>query len=243
MTDCNAEGGQRTLKLSNKSDPPASFENWTRGEIEGEGLIADFHSLPNPQKDELVDVLLGEQGFLCSYCGRTVTKTPKNCHIDHFWPQAPFDGTFEPDRRLDHNNLFLSCGFSSSVNAEVRTLPRTCGEAKGNWFDKAYYIIPSDPCCEGKFVYDGGGIIAPKEVGDRSARNMIDNLNLNDPSLVVDRKKVVLAIEQDIRAEGNSMEWLEETIAWWRTPDEEGKLTAFAQVRCRYLEEEMRLAD
>ena len=65
--------------------------------------------------------------------------------------------------------------------------------------------------------------------------------NLNDVALVVDRKKIILAMEDELEQEEKLPElWQEDLIGLWSTPDEQGKLPAFAQVRCRYLEEEMR---
>ena len=229
------------MKISRKGDPPKSFLIWKRAELEEAGLVPNFNSLQNPEKAELIQTLLAEQEHLCSYCGRPVGMSPRNCHVDHFWPQSYFDGNVGPDRRLDHQNLFLSCGLSSSHNEEVRALPRTCGEAKNDWFDEVNHVLPSDENCERRFIYDGAGRIAPMDPDDLAARNMIERLNLNDASLVLDRKKVIVAIEGEFEKEGNWEELQDELLCWWRKPDHEGKLVAFSQVRCRYVEEEWHL--
>ena len=69
---------------------------------------------------------------------------------------------------------------------------------------------------------------------------MIEKLNLNDAGLVLDRKRIIVAVETEVEEEANSEESQEELLAWWRTPNHEGMLVAFAQVRCRYVEDELR---
>ena len=225
------------MKRSNKGRPPESFLHWKRREREA-GIEPNYASLQNPQKRDVVRALLSEQCHLCAYCGRRLEIEPSNCHIDHFWPQAHFDGRTRPDRRLDHANFFMSCGPRSLPGERAKSLPDTCGTAKKNWFDEQFYVIPSDPNCESRFVYTAAGQIIPKEEDDQGADNMIDRLCLKDAALVNERKKLLHHVERTIVLIEDSNELLRRYCDSWCVPDTDGRLQGFAQVAYRYVKEE-----
>ena len=225
------------MKHSAKGDPPESFVQWMRKAREA-GLDPDYASLQNPEKADVVNALFSEQFHLCAYCGRRLRIEPRNCHIDHFWPQSRFDGRDHPDRRLDHGNFFMSCGPQSLSGGGSRALPDTCGSAKDDWFDVRFHVIPSDPDCEARFVYTAAGQVLPKDDDDQGARNMICQLNLNDDALVIERKKLLVGLERGIDQPGEADRSLDQHYESWRTPDTSGRLQSFAQVAYRYIDEE-----
>ena len=206
------------MKHSSKGDPPESFEQWKQG-LHAAGVEPDYSSLQNPEKEDVICTLLSEQCHLCAYCGRRLWIQPRNCHIDHFWPQAHFDGGTRPDRRLDHDNYFMSCGPRSLPGEGPRSLPHTCGAAKDNWFDEQFHVIPSDPHCESRFLYSAAGEILPKEEDDQGAANMIEKLRLNDAKLVIERKKMLIDVEQGIGQSDESSDALSRYCDAWRLPD------------------------
>ena len=105
------------MKQSYKGRAPQSVLNWIEMEEGRLGEKPQFATLQRPEKDDLRLTLLKEQGFLCAYCGRALSSDFSNSHIDHFWPQTAFDGSGgRDDLRLDHKNLFQSCGPSSLPN-------------------------------------------------------------------------------------------------------------------------------
>ena len=230
------------MKYSNKGAAPQSFVVWEDSQINA-GVQPTYADLQSPEKDDVRRTLLQEQDFLCAYCGRGLSVDFSNCHIDHFWPQNYFNGVSGEDRRLDHSNFFLSCRPSSLPGKAASSLPRTCGDAKGHWFDLQYYIMPSDQDCEARFRYDGAGGIHPTEHEDRAAQNMIENLNLGDVSLVSDRKKLIEEVETSILQSNIPFPEKERLIELWCTPDEAGRLMNFAHVVDRYFEEERRNFD
>ena len=227
------------MKRSYKGAPPRSFLDWIARE---EGIYGDrpgFESLRSPEKDDVRRALLREQGFLCAYCGRSLASDFSDSHVDHFWPQAVFNGSNHPDdRRLDYDNLFQSCGPGSLPGMADRFPHATCGDAKGDWYDERDFVIPSDSGCEDRFVYDGSGRIDTKDPCDLAARNMIEALKLGHPSLDSERKKVVQGIERDLLSGGPDWSEVEREMVSLNTADEEGRMTGFAQVARRYLEEE-----
>ena len=198
-----------------------------------------FDDLRHPEKDHLRRILLLEQGLLCAYCGRGLASDFSDSHVDHFWPQSDFDGSgHRQDRRLDHDNLFQSCGPGSLPGMKKRFFSSTCGDAKGNWYHERDYVIPSNAGCEDRFSYDGSGAIGPKDPGDLGARNMIANLKLDDAGLNNERKKVIQSIEQDVLSKGPDWNEVERELGRLCSTDGEGRMTGFAQVARRYLEEE-----
>jgi uncharacterized protein (TIGR02646 family) len=217
------------LKFADKGEPPESFVTWKKQE-RNTGRQPDFGSLQNPEKSDVVQALLREQMHLCVYCGRSLQTNPSNCHIDHFWPQSYFNGVSGPDRRLDHDNLFLSCGPTPLPGGAARTYPQTCGDAKADWFDQRSYVIPSDPRCEARFAYTAAGEILSKDDRNGGANNMIERLSLNDAILVYERKKLIGEIENELGRSKGVLDNMEEIIATWRTPSREGRLAGFAQV-------------
>ena len=114
----------------------------------------------------------------------------------------------------------------------------TCGDAKGNWFDEVYFVIPSDRACEGRFIYDGSGRINAKNPSDKAARNMIEALKLDHRGLDNERKKVIQNIERELLSIGPDWDEVEMEIVSLSTGDEKGRMVGFAQVARRYLEEE-----
>jgi uncharacterized protein (TIGR02646 family) len=224
------------LKYSAKQAPPACLIDWLA--LANEDWQPSFGALRNPEKPEVHSALLREQGYVCAYCGRAVKADRSDSHIDHFWPQAHFDGSTPPDRTLDYDNFFISCGPTRNPGAH-KTLPQTCGDAKGDWFDPVSHIIPSDPNCERCFAYGATGEISPSEQGDQAALNMIKHLCLGDTGLTDERRQIITAIEAAI-LDGTLPETaLAAELRFWRTPQGSlGQLPNFGHVAARYLETE-----
>ncbi len=99
--------------------------------------------------------------------------------------------------------------------------------------------MPSNSECETKFSYNGDGEIRPNDPNDTAAQNMITILKLDDEGLTFDRKKVVQNIEQSILQSGIQDHDIVEQIKSWWEPDDNGKMSGFAQVARRYFDEEL----
>ncbi len=67
---------------------------------------------------------------------------------------------------------------------------------------------------------------------------MIKKLRLNDAKLVIERKKMLIDVEQRIGQSDESSDALSLNYDAWRLPDTSGRLPSFAQVAYRYIEEE-----
>ena len=98
--------------------------------------------------------------------------------------------------------------------------------------------MPSEENCEERFVYDGAGQISAKEAADSAACNMIRALRLGHGSLNYQRKRVIQDVERELFSAGMDWRDVEREIASLKETDERGRMTGFAQVARRYLEEE-----
>lgn len=169
------------MKGSRKAEAPVKLLEWLSNES------SDWQpSYPFDCRDvrkSVVSQLWIEQRGLCVYCGRrlNMAKPGETYHVEHFRPQSIY-----PDRDVDYENLFLSCGLKDG-----RSRPSdTCGNKKGNWFDEENHIYPSYPQCTQRFKFHLDGFVYPVVDEDQSAINMITQLNLNHSELVKDRKDV-----------------------------------------------------
>jgi len=138
-------------------------------------------------RSKLASYILDEQNGLCIYCEKIVEDYPNDCHIDHFRKK---DSNFFPNETLNYHNLLISC------NSENR-----CAKYKDKHISKEDYKKFIDPVIENpeEFLeYTLFGELEPKEDLNKSdaekARFTIDILNLNDRSLVEERKNVIVSL-------------------------------------------------
>jgi uncharacterized protein (TIGR02646 family) len=222
------------MKYSSKATPPASFVVWkASGTPDWQPTYKNFQK---PERDDVWNALLAEQEFVCGYCGRRLKDDRSDSHIDHFRPQEHYNANTGDDLTLDYDNFVASCG-PPGRNGR----PSTCGDAKGSKFDEAAHIAPWETDCEQRFSYGSSGEIAPTEGTDLAAKTMIENLKLDDRSLVEDRRKIVEALEFSITENEITEASVPEEIARWHTADN-GRRKAFSQVATRYLEAEFGLS-
>lgn len=188
-----------------------------------------WYALCNPQKGQVHEALLAEQGHVCIYCGKRITTAFRSSHIEHFRPQSTY-GAF----RFDWTNLFGSCGPTGEAGT-----PKTCGDAKGNWDPHGTpHVNPTDPQCAQRFSYDGNGAITPAVSGDVDAQTMITKLRLDDDSLNLERLVIISDLEDQIRDGVIDASNKSDHIAVWRSTDSEGRLIGYGHVAARYLEDQ-----
>jgi len=130
----------------------------------------------------LATEILTEQNSLCIYCEKSVEDYPKNCHIDHFKKRDLF-----PNETLNYNNLIISC------NEE-----RRCAKYKDKHISREDYNRFINPVIENPedfLEYTFYGELEPKSNLSESdivkAEFTIEILNLNDRSLVEERKNFI----------------------------------------------------
>ncbi|KRC06172.1 hypothetical protein ASE23_27205 [Rhizobium sp. Root73] len=214
------------MKHSNKMLPPPEFVAWLGKECAD--WKPTYKGLSGTPMTAVRESLLAEQGHVCCYCGRPLKDG--DGHIDHFWPQAHFDGVSGPDFTLNYNNFFRSCGPPGN-HGVPKQRPSTCGDSKKNWYDNVASILPSDPGCEERFTFGQSGKIGAARSDDQAALNMIGALSLDDDALDLERAAIIAEVEEVLAAGRTAHEELLRVRA--RT---DGKLPGFGHVVARYLE-------
>ena len=158
-------------------------------------FVTNHHDLYSDIKKEL----LSSQGECCAYCEKKIDI--ESSHIDHYFSRNLFANlTYKKD------NLYLSCMDKKHCGIAKDSLPK-CKE-----IDIKETIKP-DQLINGKYIenflfYAKEGEIrvllldelSPHDV--KKLENTISKLNLNDPSLVNERKRLFSTLEQIYKAQG-----------------------------------------
>lgn len=153
------------MKQVFKGTEPASFSQWKAST--NDDWVPTYSTLQNPEKRALHARLLLEQGGFCCYCGRDIDAA--SSHIEHFRPQEHFE-----ELALEYQNLHASC-----IRETKPGSPLHCGHVKGNWFDEAEHISPTEDGCELRFRYLLTGQIQATDTYDSPATKMIEVLALD----------------------------------------------------------------
>jgi uncharacterized protein (TIGR02646 family) len=213
------------MKRVLKGTEPASFTVWK--ESANDEWSPTYPTLQNPQKRDLHDSLLKEQGFLCCYCGREIDAT--SSHIEHFRPQEHYENL-----ALEYHNLHASC-----LRETQPGNPLHCGHNKGNWFDETQHISPMEERCELRFRFLRTGEIQSTELDDLAASQMIDVLALDIAYLTNRRQNAILQVFDDDFITHVSNEDLTRLVHALRSSGV-AEQKAFDHVIARYAEQRLR---
>lgn len=214
------------MKRVEKREAPEAFEQWKAQA--SDDWQPSYPSLQNPQKAQLHQALLSEQGGVCCYCGRRIERA--DSHIEHFRPQEQY-----PDHALDYENLYASCIRETSPG-----MPLHCGHAKGSTFDEALAISPADHDCDQQFRYALDGQVIPES---ESAVYMRALLKL-DIEFLKDRRAAVLqgVFDNEFLVTATAEE-LASLRDGYKKPDAEGWFPDFGHVVARFAEQLLGKAD
>lgn len=217
-----------------KDSSPAEFDAWK--DHANADWQPTYAALQNPQKRILHTALLNEQGWVCCYCGRSVTL--EDSHIEHFRPQHTYEAL-----QLSYDNLHASCVRAAAPTPDR---PLICGHAKGNEFNEELHIAPVEPGCEARYLYTQDGGICPADPGDSRAAYMARVLALDESPLRSGRREV-LKVFDPVFLETATIDELMRLRDAYRARDAAGRLLAFGHVAARYAEQclvdLMRVAD
>ncbi|QHG14746.1 retron system putative HNH endonuclease [Nostoc sp. ATCC 53789] len=167
------------MKYIKKSEEPESFTNWKN--LANEDWQPTWGDFSKPQKTDVHNSLLQEQGFICCYCGRRINTD--DSHFEHLKPRTTY-----PQLALEYTNILASCQKDT-----VRKEPLHCGKIKDKWYDDNLMISPLDVNCAEFFRYtDDGQILATNHSEKQlAAETTIDKLALNIDKLKNLRAKSV----------------------------------------------------
>jgi uncharacterized protein (TIGR02646 family) len=211
-----------------KRPEPAALRDWKESWSQSGGVgHLGWADLQNPEKSLIHTALMLEQGHVCCYCERRISK--ETSHIEHFRPQGD---QFFPQLRFDYSNLHASCTTTTDRDPPARAL--TCGDAKGDMFDETDLISPVESGCANHFRYLANGEIRP--AGGEGARNRaeftIDVLKLATPRLESARRAAFDATRDFIENGGND----EQVRARCAGPDGNEEIEEFASALLYYLD-------
>jgi len=161
-----------------KNSEPQDFKDWKR--LENENWKPTYNDLQNPEKQNVYNSLLNEQGYICCYCERKLIE--EDYHIEHFKPQGKQEFS---ELQLEYDNMLCSCQRNVDKGE-----PLHCGNSKGNWFSEGL-VSPLEKDCESKFNYTYDGHITPANALDKSAAITIQKLQLNADRLIDMRNKAI----------------------------------------------------
>ncbi|MEH1784340.1 MAG: retron system putative HNH endonuclease [Nostoc sp.] len=155
------------MKYIKKSEEPESFTVWKN--LANEDWQPSWENFSKPQKTDVHNSLLQEQGFICCYCGRRINTD--DSHLEHLKPRTTY-----PQLALEYTNILASCQKDT-----VRKEPLHCGKIKDKWYDDNLMISPLDVNCAEFFRYtDDGQILATNNSEKQlAAETTIDKLALN----------------------------------------------------------------
>lgn len=208
------------MKHVTKEQAPASFVAWRA--CGNEHWVPGYGDLQNPEKRELHEALIAEQGAVCCYCGRRIGLW--DSHIEHFRPQEHW-----PALALDYQNLHASCLRDTEPGQ-----PLHCGHAKGSSLDEACCISPLEDDCEQRFGYALDGHILGH---DAKAAYMADLLKLDGPVLRNRRGAVLEGVfDNDFLASATAEE-LAAVRAGYVRRDESGRLPDLGHVVAHFAEQ------
>jgi uncharacterized protein (TIGR02646 family) len=204
------------MKRVTKSFPPREFDRYCRRNGSSYKDLSENNILI---KDNLRQVLLSDQGYICCYCGQTIDT--KSSTIEHVKCRDN-----NPSLQLCFENLLCSCKGGSDKRVHTPVYPLHCGDSKKN---KCIEITPLDIDCEDKFNYDEDGVILGIE---NKAQSTIDILNLNNAKLKHKRKYAIQSYKWLIDSD---VDWSEE-IEQLNLKDKDGKFQEYCLVCIKYIE-------
>ena len=170
---------------------PAVFAKWTKAG--GWDASDSVNSKAWAMKQEIKELLLKEQGFICCYCEEQITT--ENSHIEHLLPKG--NPQFA-HLKSNYSNLLCSCNY-----------PKSCGHSKGNSIIK---VSPLQETCEDVFGYNDNGRI---EGINQDAVDTIESLHLDCERLNAARNGII-AVFLSVMQEGITLseydDWMEDYL-------------------------------
>ena len=204
------------MKYIKKGEEPESFKIWkTLARIKPN---LGYSYLQNPEKRELHDALIREQGYICCYCGMRIIR--ESSHIEHLKPQS----STEPELTLEYTNLLASCQREREPKKPIH-----CGVAKDDWHDEDFLVSPLQPNCADFFIYtDDGQILATDALEkNAAATKTIKQLRLDIPKLKAMREEVIKNLLADIDIDELTDEEKQKLVQGFEQPDANGQYQEF----------------
>ncbi|MEH2209323.1 MULTISPECIES: retron system putative HNH endonuclease [unclassified Nostoc] len=156
------------MKYIKKVAKPISLTKWNNNLG---SKVLPWIKFKKSVKNDVFEALLCEQGYICCYCGASITRN--ECHIEHLKPKSIY-----PQLTYEYANLMVSCQGEDEKQPRV---PVHCGHRKDNWYDEHLMVSPLEITCTDFFKYPASGEIQPTDEPAKkaAAETTIENLALN----------------------------------------------------------------
>jgi uncharacterized protein (TIGR02646 family) len=180
-----------------------------------------------PQKQDLRDILVGEQKGICCYCMQRIKAESTKMKIEHWQCQDRY-----PHQQLDYNNLLGACLGGEGQEPERQH----CDTKKGNR-DLLYNPANRFDDVESKLRFLRDGQIESDDPQFNQEIN--DVLNLNENRLVRNRKAALDAFQQGFMGKNPTKAGIEKALREWNGENGE-VLQPFCQVVVYYLRKKLK---
>ncbi len=214
------------MKFIEKGEEPESLKQFKAQE--NPDWQPTYDSFQNPQKRELHEILIIEQGYVCCYCGARVSRD--DSHIEHFQPQEIY-----PKKQLEYNNLLASCLRQPAPGDLLH-----CGVSKDNWYDQHLTVFPLIADCTDFFEYQADGKILPSQDTTKHpvAKETMQRLHLNISKLTAARARSLEGLLEGLGLEELSLVEIEKMIDQFGRKNINGQYAPFCQMIIYCLKQE-----
>ncbi len=189
-----------------------------------------YASYDNCNKDDIRSSLLREQGYLCAYCMRRITKD--HMKIEHWYPESKLDEV----GRMEYANMLGCCeGHKEGCSHEGDT----CDTHKGDT-QITETPVKEDHIAKIRYKSGTGEIYSDDPVIDYDL-NVTLNLNCEEQYLKENRKEVLDALKSHIRRKGSlsRAEW-EKYLKLYDSVDAKNQRKEYAGIATWYINRKLR---
>lgn len=171
------------MKHIQKMGCPVNYRLWCK-KVAGT-TKEHFKEIPKREKQELMEILLAEQGFICGYTMKRIDEN--SAHVEHIKPQSLCRAE-QQGSDLDYRNLIACYPKKDRKDKDGRY--HYGARIKDDWWDNdgKEFISPLYPDCENHFHFDLEGNITASST---AAATTIEILALDNSSLTEERKRVI----------------------------------------------------
>lgn len=185
-----------------------------------------------PDKDDVREQLLEEQGHLCAYCMRRIDKD--HMKIEHWYPEDRLNDI----ERLDYKNMLGAC---EGHIAGSKGADDTCDTHKGN---DLIVVNPQDKVTLDKIEYrTATGEIFSEDEYIQKDLHITLNLNSEKHQLMRNRKDTLNAVISEMRKLQQNGNWsrklIETMLSFYQGTDPNGKKKEYAGIVVWYLQKKL----
>jgi len=173
------------MRKIDKGKQPPSLRQWCAKHQSD--INYGYELIPSAIRDSVKDELLREQGWICAYSGRAISR--QSSHIEHLKPQTPWKSQKGMD--VDYANI-VACWPEPGYQPE----PPYGARFKGDWpapGQEGLFVSPLRAGCEDRFLFSYQGEIKTKS-GDKAAAMTVQKLGLAGRLLTDLRKQAVVSV-------------------------------------------------